>query len=125
MFGYIAVEAAYKGGREWFEAVWKQIRTNYETIRTALLAKFPKAVVTPLEATYLMWIDIGAYVPGAEIAPFVEKECYLALDYGNWFFEGGRTDDTHIRVNLATTPENIDKALSNLLAALSRRTGKA
>ena len=125
MFGYIAVEAAYKGGREWFNTVWKQIRTNYETIRTALLAKFPKAVVTPLEATYLMWIDIGAYVPGAEIAPFVEKECHLALDYGNWFFEGGRTDDTHIRVNLATTPENIDKALSNLLAALSRRTGKA
>ncbi|MBQ8090896.1 MAG: aminotransferase class I/II-fold pyridoxal phosphate-dependent enzyme, partial [Pyramidobacter sp.] len=125
MFGYIAVEAAYKGGREWFEAVWKQIRANYETIRSALAEKFPKAVVTPLEATYLMWIDIGAYVPGAEIAAFTEKECGLALDYGNWFYEGDCKSDTHIRVNLATTPENIGKALTKLLAALSRRTGKA
>lgn len=125
MFGYVAVEAAFRGGREWFDAVWGQIRANYETIRSALAAKFPRAVVTPLEATYLMWIDIGAYVPAAEIPAFIEKECHLALDYGNWFYEGDCKNDTHVRVNLATTPENIAEMTENLLAALSRRTGKA
>ena len=118
MFGYVAVEAAFRGGREWFDAVWGQIRANYETISSALAAKFPRAVVTPLEATYLMWIDIGAYVPAAEIPDFIEKECHLALDYGNWFGRGGDDYCGFVRMNLATSLENVKEACDRMIKNL-------
>lgn len=41
----------------------------------------------------------------------VEGKCGLAVDYGSWF---GGNAATHIRVNLATRPENIRQAADAL-----------
>ena len=35
-FGYVAVEAAYRGGRQWFEQVRDIIYGNYEYVRESL-----------------------------------------------------------------------------------------
>ena len=121
MFGYVAAEAAYTGGREWLDTIWKQIQENYRFVRTELLKAFPEIVVTPLQATYLMWIDMGAYLPSDKLIDFIEKDCHLALDFGNWFNDPGRQDDTHIRVNLATSHENVETMVENLITALKKR----
>ena len=57
--------------------------------------------------TYLMWIDLSALVPADKVEKLVKKQAKLAVDFGDWFGESGKG---HIRVNLATTPENIKKA---------------
>lgn len=108
-FGYVAVEAAYRGGREWFEAVRDIIYGNYTAARDMLQASLPEAVVSPLEGTYLMWIDLGAYLAPNEVKPFMEDKCGVAADYGDWF--GGERFGTHIRLNLATSRELVERAV--------------
>lgn len=112
-FGYVAVEAAYRGGREWFEAVRDMIYGNYTAARDMLLQSLPKAVVSPLEGTYLMWIDLGAYLTSGEVKPFMEDKCGVAPDYGDWF--GGERFGTHIRLNLATSRELVERAAGAII----------
>lgn len=113
MFGYVAVEASYNHGEPWLAEVLEIIEGNFRYFRDTLLAELPKIVVTPLEGTYLAWIDLGAYVPSEELQKVVQNKCKLAVDYGEWFLEAG--SDTHIRVNLATSRKNVETAVQNLV----------
>lgn len=111
-FGYIAVEAAYREGRPWFDEVKDIIYGNYLYAKDALEKAMPDTVVPPLEGTYLMWIDFGAYLNASEIKGFMQKKCRLAFDYGDWF--GGERFGTFIRMNLATSRELVEKAVSSI-----------
>ena len=117
-FGYVAAEAAYRYGREWFENVKKIIYGNYLYIKDTFAARLPKAVVTPLEATYLMWIDLGAYVSAENMHDFIQNKCELAFDYGDWF--GGERFGTHVRINLATSREMVEKAAERIIANIEQ-----
>ncbi len=117
-FGYVAVEAAYRHGREWFENVKSIIYGNYLYIKDTFAARLPKAVVTPLEGTYLMWIDLGAYVSAENMHDFIQNKCELAFDYGDWF--GGERFGTHVRINLATSREMVEKAVEKMIANIEK-----
>lgn len=82
-------------------------------MKEELAQKLPKAVVTPLEGTYLCWVDLGAYIPAEKVKEVVQKKCRLAVDFGDWF--GGKRFGTHIRINLATSLENVEITV-NVLA---------
>lgn len=114
-FGYIAVEAAYRGGKAWLQQVQEIIWNNYGYLREQLAIHLPKACVTPLEGTYLMWVDFAAYLQPEEMERFFEETCGIAVDYGAWFEGDGQS---HIRINLATSRENVEKALSSILQGL-------
>ena len=114
--GYVAAAAAFRGGEGWLDSLLRQLRANFEGMRDILAREAPKAVVTQLEGTYLMWVDLGAYVQGQEaVRALMEDTCGLAVDYGSWFGSGGTG---HIRLNLATRPELIRQAASALREAL-------
>ena len=114
-FGYIAVEAAYRGGKAWLQQVQEIIWNNYGYLREQLAIHLPKACVTPLEGTYLMWVDFSAYLQPEEMERFFEETCGIAVDYGAWFEGDGQS---HIRINLATSRENVEKAFSSILQGL-------
>ena len=117
MLGYYAVEAAYNHGREWLDTVISIIRGNYEYAAERLARELPEAVLSPLEGTYLAWLDLSAYLgkSGEEgMKDFVQNKARLAVDYGDWFGAGGRG---FIRLNLATTPEWVEKAIDGLAEA--------
>ena len=40
-----------------------------------------------------------------EMRDFMQKKCRMAVDYGDWF--GGERFGGHIRINLATSMENM------------------
>lgn len=112
-FGYIAAEAAYTGGEEWLESLLKQVDENFHYLKDELAAKLPEASVTELEGTYLAWVDLGAYVSVDGMKDWVQKRARLAVDYGEWF--GGERFGTHIRINLATSLENVKIAVDALV----------
>ena len=115
-FGYIAVQSAYEGGRKWLDEVLNIIEENYHLMKSILEEKLPKVWIPKLEGTYLMWIDLGAYVSADEIESVIQKACGLAVDYGSWF--GGEAYGTFIRVNLATEKENIRLAAEKIAEVL-------
>lgn len=118
-FGYIAVQSAYEGGRKWLDEVLNIIEENYHLMKSILEEKLPKVWIPKLEGTYLMWIDLGAYVSADEIESVIQKDCGLAVDYGSWF--GGEAYGTFIRVNLATREENIRLAVEKIVEALEAK----
>ena len=105
--GFIAAAAAYAHGRPWLEALLKQVEDNDALLRRELAVTLPEAIISPLEGTYLSWVDLGAYVRPEEIKTAMEELCGLALDYGTQF---GGDAPCHIRVNLATSTEIISEA---------------
>ena len=113
--GYIAAAAAYTEGGGWLDAVLARGGKNYELLGGILSERAPKAVLYPLEGTYLAWVDLGAYVRQEELPAFLEDKCHLAFDYGKWF--GGEADG-FIRVNLATREENIRAAAEAIAAGV-------
>ena len=104
--GYVATEAAFRYGKDWLREAKAVIMGNYEYICEEFSKKLPKVVMTPLEGTYLAWADFGAYLSADEIQPFMQDKCKLAFDYGPWF--GGDRSGTFVRINLATSRENIE-----------------
>lgn len=112
-FGYVAVAAAFGGGRPWLEGVIDIIHKNAQYVEETLAEKLPEAVISPLEGTYLQWVDLGAYVKPNETQELIQNKCRLAVDYGEWF--GGERFGSFIRLNLATSPENIKEAVSRIV----------
>ena len=110
--GFIAAAAAYSGGRPWLEQVLAAVEENDAVIRRRLAEELPEAIVSPLEGTYLQWVDLGAYVTPENIKSSMEELCGLALDYGTQF---GGDAPCHIRINLGTSREIIEAAAERLL----------
>lgn len=114
--GYIATEAAYRYGKEWLAEVRDVIYGNYAYLRDCFAEHLPKVRLTPLEGTYLAWADFSAYFKPEELQPFMQDRCRLAFDYGSWF--GGDRSGSFIRINLATSRENIEEMAARMIREL-------
>ena len=115
VFGYIAVEAAYRYGEEWLNEILTKIKENYEYTREVLSKHLPHVVISPLEGTYLAWYDFSYYINEKDIKSFFQDKCNLAVDYGSWFEESGKG---HIRINLATERKIVEEAMNNIINQL-------
>ena len=118
-FGYVAVQSAYEGVAGWLTEVLEIIEDNYNCLKQMLEEALPKVWVAQMEGTYLMWIDLGAYLRPEEMEQVIQEKCGLAVDYGSWFGKG--ENETFIRVNLATKQENVRLAGERIIEALRER----
>lgn len=59
-FGVIALEAAYNESEAWLDALCAYLWKNYETLVQFFESELPQLQVTPLEGTYLVWVDISS-----------------------------------------------------------------
>ena len=65
-----------------------------------------------------MWIDLSGVIAKEEVTDLVKKQAKLAVDFGDWFGQAGLG---FIRLNLGTTPANIEKAVAALIKALKEK----
>ena len=77
------------------------------------IARTEKAIARAVsqlgEETFRQLLEVKR---GDNAAQSPEDRCRLAVDYGAWF---GKNFDGFIRLNLATTPENVKQAVDNLI----------
>ena len=88
------------------------VYSNYRYMKDSFAKELPNVVVSPLEGTYLAWVDMRPYVKPEEITQFMQEKCGLAFDYGDWF--GGDDFAGFIRMNLATKRENVEMAVEKI-----------
>ncbi len=115
-FGYIAAEAAYTDGLAWYEEMKEIVYGNYAYVKETFANELPNVVVSPLEGTYLAWIDMRHYVKPEKMTEFMQDKCGLAFDYGDWF--GGEDFVGFVRMNLATSRENVEVAVQAIIRNL-------
>lgn len=117
IIGAIATQIGYENGKEWFENILEVIQDNYEYIKLEFEKKAPKIIISPLEGTYLVFINLQGYIKIENIKDFIQNKCNLAVNYGETFGENFRG---FIRLNLATNPKYIKKAVQNILTEIEK-----
>ena len=112
ILGMLATQVGYEKGKEWLENLIDLIQDNYDYLRSELNKNIPDIIVTPLEGTYLAFLDLRKIISVNEVKNFIQDKARLAIDFGEWF---GGSFKGFIRLNLATDPEIVKKAVSNII----------
>ena len=118
--GYIAAEAGYTGGAAWLEEVLEYLKGNFDLLKKTLTDALPGIHIDPLESTYMIWVDLGTYVKPEQLVSLVRDRARLAVDFGFWFWPEGQVPagDAHIRINIATSRDNVALAANRLIDAI-------
>jgi len=115
-FGLRAMEAAFTRGEPWLEALLEYVAGNYRTLREHCGSRLPRLGVSPLEGTYLAWLDFRRYgLSREELKDRIIQKARLALNDGPMFGPGG---EGFQRMNLACPRQVLRQALDRLKAAL-------
>ena len=113
--GVTANVAAYRHGQPWLDAFVGRLAANRELFADLVAEHLPRARRRVLEATYLAWLDVRDYG--------VDNPAGTALARGRVMVNDGRTfgpgGEGHVRVNLATSAERLERVVTRLAAGLA------
>lgn len=113
--GLIACQAAYQSGGEWLDKVNQYIFANYLYLKKFIETNIPKIKVTPLEGTYLVWLDFGAFkLETKQVGEIIENKAKLWLDEGEMFGPAGADFQ---RINIACSRTLLKRAFKQLKIA--------
>ena len=112
ILGMLATQVAYERGSEWLENVKEIIEDNFNYLKTELNKHIPEIIITNLEGTYLVFLDLRKIIPIDKVKEFIQDKCNLAIDFGEWF---GASFKGFIRINLATDPKIVKKAVESII----------
>lgn len=116
-FGVEATIAAYNESTPWLAALKDYLRGNYLTLRDTLRAAAPAYRLTPLEATYLAWLDIRpSGLTSQEFTDRLLADRRLMLNPGTLY---GREGEGFVRINLATQRSRVADAARRIAATIA------
>lgn len=100
---YEATKLAYTKGEKWLEEFKELINHNYNILVEYVKTNLPKAIVYPLEGTYLAWIDFREYEYNYKELEDKMNQAKVYLDHGYIF---GSVGEGFERFNIAC-PTNV------------------
>ena len=116
IFSMVAFEAAYNYGDAWLDGALEYIAEGGRILREELKKRLPEAVMSPLEATYLGWINLRAYGISDEDLLARCREAGVEFTPGTFF--GAKTGSGYMRFNLACPHERVLLAVEQLEKAI-------
>ena len=120
VLSHVAFERAYSEGSAWLEDLKKHLYKNFLRL-SAVCEKYGVIKVTPIEATYLAWLDCsGMGLRDKELREFFIQEAKLGLNAGLSF---GRSGSQFMRLNFAVSDDRMSQILELLERALKKRCG--
>lgn len=115
VFALEGTRAAYKHGDEWLDGLLTYLDGNRRHLSALVEELLPKAVLTPMEATYLGWLDLRAY--GFNDEQLAERTHAAGVMFtGGKFF--GDNGDGFVRINIGCPRRNITEGIHRLKKAL-------
>jgi len=116
VFGQVALLAAYSMGDEWLDQLLQYLEKNFEFLKGKLTEAAPGIIISPLEATYLVWLDFSFLgMTDAELKEFMIQKARLGLNDGPVFGPGG---EQHQRLNIAAPQSILEDGLNRLITAV-------
>ena len=115
IFALEATRAAYNEGDAWLDGLMEYLDGNRQHLMALVAEHLPKALLTPMEATYLGWLDLRAY-------GFNDEELRERTLANGVMFTGGKffgdNGDGFLRVNIGCPRANITEGILRLKKAL-------
>ncbi|MGI6368656.1 MAG: MalY/PatB family protein [Anaerolineae bacterium] len=115
VLGYTAATAAYEHGDPWLAELLVYLDGNRAALQQFVAERLPGVQMTPLEGTYLAWLDLSRLALPTLPAAFLLEQARVALGEGAEFGPGG---EGHVRMNLATNRSTLMDALERIEGAL-------
>jgi Bifunctional PLP-dependent enzyme with beta-cystathionase and maltose regulon repressor activities len=112
-FNCLPTYYGYKYGAEWLKQVNNLIFENYKYIKTEL----SELEMTNLEGTYLLFVNFKGYNNEKSAASCLMKNCHIFANAGETF---GKGYNNWVRLNLATSKENIIKAVKEIKTFINK-----
>ncbi|MBE5796130.1 MAG: pyridoxal phosphate-dependent aminotransferase [Clostridiales bacterium] len=115
IFALEATRAAYEHGDAWLDGLMDYLAGNRDHLAALVKEYLPRAVMTPMTATYLAWIDLTAY--GYDEAELVRRthEAGVMFTMGKFFGDSG---DGFARVNIGCPRRYLTEGVKRLAKAL-------
>ena len=118
VFGMIAQTTAYRCGEAWLDALLQYLDGTRALVEKTIAERMPRARVSRLEGTYLMWLDLRAYgLTQAEIRRKLVFEAAAALNDGTAF---GAEGEGFARMNIAAPRASVLAALERIADAFEK-----
>jgi cysteine-S-conjugate beta-lyase len=117
LFGYVALEAAYRFGDEWLEQVLEYLQGNLDFMLAFFAEKVPKIKVIPPQGTYLIWMDCrGLGMDCHSLKSFMCGKAKVGLNDGILF---GAAGSGFQRINIACPRSTLGEALKRIEKAVN------
>jgi cystathionine beta-lyase len=117
LFGITALIAAYDQSEQWLDALKEYLHNNYRFLIEFISLHFPEIKVSPLQATYLVWLDCIALGKTAdELTHHLLEQQKLWINPGSMY---GASGEGFIRINIAAPRAVLQMGLERLLKGLS------
>jgi cystathionine beta-lyase len=117
LFGYTALEAAYRFGDEWLEQVLEYLQDNLDFMRAYLADRIPRIKIIEPQGTYLIWLDCRELgMDNHTLRSFMREKARVGLDDGFVFGEYGNGFQ---RINIACPRSILEEALSRIEKAVN------
>ena len=117
VFGYSALIAAYEEGSLWIDEQNNHIRENYKYLKEFLNKELPRLVVTKLEGTYLVWLDLSYTKLSTKQILEICCDAGITCNGGVNF---GQDYESYIRFNIACPFEQLKEGLNRLVSAIKK-----
>ena len=115
IFALEATRAAYNEGDAWLDGLMAYLDGNRQHLAAMVAEHLPKAVLTPMEATYLGWLDLRAY--GYTSEELGERTLANGVMFtGGKFF--GDNGEGFLRINIGCPRAYITEGILRLKKAL-------
>ena len=115
-FSSVAIETAYREGREWLEQLLEYLSGNMEFVKEYCRQHIPQIKPNLPDATYLVWLDCRELgLSNEQLRKFMIEKAKIGLNEGNTF---GRSLSGFMRLNVACPRSVLEKALGQLEAAV-------
>jgi cystathionine beta-lyase len=117
LFGYTALEAAYRFGDEWLEQVLDYLQGNLDFMLDYFARRIPRIKVIRPQGTYLIWLDCRELdMDNLSLRSFMRDKARVGLDDGFLFGEGGSGFE---RMNIACPRSILGEALGRIETAVN------
>ena len=116
VFASIAVEAAYRDGVEWLDALLVYLQGNVNLIKEFLQENPINVSLIEPQGTFLVWLDFrGLGLDAKALEIFLAQKAQVALAPGYWF---GREGAGFARMTIGCPRATLQRALDNLAIAV-------
>ena len=115
IFAMAAATAAYTDGDEWLDGLLRYLDGSRKLLREYTEAHLPRARLSPVEATYLGWLDLRAYGLSCDELRIRCAREGVAFTGGTFF---GPEGEGHLRVNFGCPRSQLLAGMKRLCEAL-------
>ncbi len=117
LFGYTALEAAYRWGDEWLEQVLDYLQGNLDFLIEYFEKNIQDINVIQPQGTYLIWLDCrGLSMDKLTLSSFMRDKARVGVEDGFIFGEAG---SGFVRMNIACPRSILEDALKRIEAAIN------